>query len=216
MSIQVEIWSDIMCPFCYIGKKRFEAALAQFPHHKSVTVTYRSFELDPNAERDQAHDVHDMLAAKYGMSREQAKSMNENVGQAAKEAGLTFHFDTMVLTNTFDAHRLIHWAAAQGKQAEMTERLFLAYFTQSRHVGDQAQLAVLAEEIGLNAEAAADMLASDDYTDAVHADEQAARQLGISGVPFFLFNRKLAVTGAQSADVFLDALQQAWEASQQQ
>ncbi|MDT9726219.1 DsbA family oxidoreductase [Xylanibacillus composti] len=206
--MQVEIWWDIMCPFCYIGKTRFEAALKQFPKRESVTVIYRSYELDPRAERDIDQDVHDMLAAKYGMSREQAKSMNDNVAQMAKEVGLAFDFDGMVLTNTFDAHRMIHWASTQGKQAEMADRLFQAYFTEAKHVGEPAQLAALAGEIGLDAEAAAAMLAGSDFADAVRADEHAAQQLGVRGVPFFLLNRKLAVTGAQSVDVFLDALQQ--------
>ncbi|TDF94469.1 DsbA family oxidoreductase [Paenibacillus piri] len=209
--MKVEIWSDFMCPFCYIGKRRFEAALEQFANNQQVEVIYRSFELDPQAQRDVGHDVHDMLAHKYGMSREQAKSMNDNLTAQAESVGLTYHFDTMILTNTFDAHRLAHFAAKYGRMHEMTERLLLAYFTESKHIGDHAALTDLAAEIGLDRDETARMLAGTDYTEEVRADEQEAAGLGIRGVPYFVINRKYAVSGAQQSELFLEALQKAWE-----
>ncbi|GGF99052.1 DsbA family oxidoreductase [Paenibacillus abyssi] len=208
--MKVDIWSDFMCPFCYIGKRRFEAALERFSNKDDVEVVYRSFELDPNAKRDVDFDVHDMLASKYGMSRERAMSMNDDLTAQAQAVGLTYHFNTMILTNTFDAHRLAHFAAKHGKMTEMTERLLKAYFTESKHIGDHETLAALAEEVGLDKHEAAQMLAGDDYTKEVRADEQEAVNLGIRGVPFFVINNKYAVSGAQSSEVFLQALEKAW------
>lgn len=212
--MKVEIWSDIGCPFCYIGKRRFEAALERFAHQQDVEVVYRSFELDPRAPRDVPHDVYDMLAGKYGMSREQAKAMNVNVGEQAKSVGLDFQFDTIILTNTFDAHRLIHFAAEHGKMKEMAERLFRAYFTDSLHVGDRAVLAGLAAEVGLDEQAAASMLAGDGYAEQVAANEREAARLGIRGVPYFVIDRRYAVSGAQPEEVFLGALNKAWSEKQ--
>jgi predicted DsbA family dithiol-disulfide isomerase len=209
--LKVEIWSDIACPFCYIGKRQFEAALNRFKHKDPVEVVYRSFELDPNAKRDNDFDVYDMLAGKYGMTREQAISANDGVAKQAQSVGLTFRFDTMILTNTFDAHRMTHFAAKYGKMKEMTERLFQAYFSNSLHVGDREVLAGLAADIGLDKAEAAAVLAGGDFTDHVRADEQEARKFGINGVPFFVINRKYGVSGAQASDVFLNALQQAWD-----
>lgn len=208
--MKVEIWSDFVCPFCYIGKRRFEAALEQFAHKNEIEVVYRSFELDPNAKRDYNHDVHDMLASKYGMSREQAKAMNDDVAGQAEAVGLTYYFDSMIITNTFDAHRLAHFAAQYGKMNEMTERLLKAYFTDCKHIGDHETLAALAAEIGLDKNEAAKMLAGDQYTKEVRADEQEAVNLGIRGVPFFVINNKYAISGAQPSEVFLGALQKAW------
>jgi predicted DsbA family dithiol-disulfide isomerase len=209
--MKVEIWSDIMCPFCYIGKRRFEEALRSFEHKEEIEVVYRSFELDPNAKRDNDFDVYDMLAKKYGMTREQAISSNEGVARQAQSVGLTYRFDTMIMTNTFDAHRLTHFAAEHGKMIEMTERLFKAYFTESLHVGDREVLAGLAAEVGLDRDAAKAALESGAYADAVRADEQEARRFGISGVPYFVLNRKYGVSGAQPSEVFASALQQAWD-----
>ncbi|UJF34049.1 DsbA family oxidoreductase [Paenibacillus hexagrammi] len=206
----VEIWSDVMCPFCYIGKRRFEAGLRQFAHQEQVEVVYRSFELDPGAPRESEVDVHGMLAAKYGMSREEAIAMNEQVGSQAAEEGLTYRFDTMVLTNTFDAHRLIRFAASSGKSAEVAELLFRAYFTESRHIGDYSVLASIAEEAGLDRQAAAAMLESGQYGDEVRADEKQGEKLGIRGVPFYVVNRKYGISGAQPSQVFLDVLEKAW------
>ncbi|MDN9008974.1 DsbA family oxidoreductase [Brevibacillus laterosporus] len=212
--MKVEVWSDFACPFCYIGKQRIEAALDKFEHKDDVELVFRSFELDPKAQRDVDYDVHGMLVAKYGMSRDQAIAMNENLSSKAKEVGLTFQFDTLILTNTFDAHRLAKYAFKQGKMNPMAQELFQAYFTDSRHLGDHETLVELAVKIGLDRDEALKVLASDDYSSEVRADEEEASRLGVSGVPFFVIDRKYAVSGAQSTDVFLNALQTAWKESQ--
>ncbi|TGV07152.1 DsbA family oxidoreductase, partial [Mesorhizobium sp. M00.F.Ca.ET.186.01.1.1] len=142
--MKVEVWSDFACPFCYIGKRQLEGALSQFPNKDQVEVVYRSFQLDPTMARDTNMDMHQVLASKYGMSLEQAKGMNDRVAQQAKGVGLDYYFDTMIPTNTFDAHRLAHYAATHGKMTEMKERLLKAYFTESLHLGDHEVLAQLA------------------------------------------------------------------------
>lgn len=211
--MKVDIWSDFACPFCYIGKQRLETALNQFANKDDVEVVFKSFELDPHAPRDVDHDVHDMLAAKYGMSREQAIAMNENLSHQAKDAGLTFQFDTLKLTNTFDAHRLAQYAAKQGKMNRMTQELFQAYFTNSLHLGDHDTLIELAVKIGLDREEARKVLSGTDYSVEVRADEEEAQRLGVRGVPFFVIDQKYAISGAQSSDMFLQALQTAWQES---
>ncbi|MBP2001230.1 putative DsbA family dithiol-disulfide isomerase [Paenibacillus shirakamiensis] len=207
--MKVEIWSDYACPFCYIGKRRFEEALEQFPDRDQVEVVYRSFELDPTAPLRVEQDIHDMLASKYGMPREQAIATNHNVTAQAKSVGLEYNLDTMILTNTLDAHRLTHLAAEQVLAKELNERLLRAYFTDSLNLGDHEVLADLAEEVGMNRTKALEVLASNQYTEAVRADEQEAGQLGIQGVPFFVMDRAYGVSGAQSLEVFLDALHKA-------
>jgi predicted DsbA family dithiol-disulfide isomerase len=207
--MRVEIWSDIVCPFCYIGKRRYEEALAQLPYRDEVETVYRSFELDPNAPVKADRDLHDSLAAKFGISREQAKDMNDQVTEQARSVGLTYNLDQAVPTNTFDAHRLTHLAAKHGKMVEMTERLFQAYFTEGKHIGDRQVLAELAADIGLDPAVVSEALDSSSYTDEVRADEREAAQLGIRGVPFFVINRKYAVSGAQPTEVFIRALEKA-------
>lgn len=208
--MKIEIWSDFACPFCYIVKRRFEQAVEQFSHKDELEVVYRSFELDPNSPRDIGHSVHDMLSQKYGMSVEQAKTMNANVVAQAESVGLTYHMDTIVLTNTFDAHRLAHFADTRGKMHEMTERLLKAYFTDSLHLGDHAVLASLAEEVGLDKAEAERILAGDTYASEVRADEQEGAELGITGVPFFVIDRKYGISGAQPLEVFVQALEKAY------
>jgi predicted DsbA family dithiol-disulfide isomerase len=209
--MQIEIWSDSACPFCYVGKRRLEAALEKFEHRDRLDIQYRSFELDPTAKKDYDYDVHEMLAKKYGMSRDQAVQMNVNLGQQATAVGLQFNFDTIVLTNTFDSHRLSHFAGHNGKRNEMTEALLRAYFTDSKHLGDRETLLDLAAEVGLDREEAAEVLDSDRFTEAVRDEEREANELGIRGVPFYVINRKYAISGAQSPETFLQALNQAWE-----
>lgn len=211
--MKVEIWSDIGCPFCYIGKKRFEQALAQYEDAEQVDVVFRSFELDPGAPRDLGHSVYEMLAAKYGMSVERAKEMNAGVTGQAKELGLDYNMDDVVLTNTFDAHRLIRFAEQHGLMQQMTERLFKAYFTDGLHVGDHAVLADLAEEVGLDRAEAGQMLAGDSFGEQVRADEHQAAKLQIRGVPYFVFDRRYAVSGAQSPEALLGALRKTAEAA---
>jgi len=212
--MKVEIWSDFICPYCYIGKRRFESALSEFPYKEQMEVIYRSFELDPHAEKDQHTDIHGALARKFHISYEQAKSMNENVGRLARDVGLTYRFEKMIPTNTFDAHRLMHFAKAHGRMKEMVEILFRSYFTDGKHIGDREVLARLAEEAGLNREEALRALHSDQYVQDVRADEAEANRFGIQGVPFYVINRKYAVSGAQSQDLFLQALNQAWKDEQ--
>jgi len=209
--MKVEIWSDYVCPFCYLGKRRFENAMRQFEHRDSVEVVYRSFELDPHARRDGNPGVHEMLAAKYGMSREQAVANTDNLTRQAKALGLEYHMERAILTNTFDAHRLTHYAATQGKRSEMTERLLKAHFTDSLHLGRVETLADLAAEVGLDRAEALRALQEGRFADEVREDEREAARLGVRGVPFYVVNRKYAVSGAQPSEVFLRALRQAWE-----
>lgn len=209
--MKIEIWSDFACPFCYIGKRRLETALEQFAHKDSLEIIYKSFELDPQAPVEVNHDVHDMLSAKYGMSREKAIEMNRSVSSQAKEVGLDFQPDAIKLTNTFDAHRVAQYAATQGKASEMTEELFRAYFTDSRHLGDHETLANLAVEAGLGRTEVLELLAGTNYAAEVRADEAEARQLGVTGVPFFVIDRKYAISGAQPSSAFLQAIQTAWD-----
>jgi predicted DsbA family dithiol-disulfide isomerase len=177
-------------------------------------VTYRCFELDPTAERDINENIYEKLAKKYGMSIEAAKANTQNMVNMAKEAGLDYHMDTMVLTNTFDAHRLTMYAKTKGLMIEMTERILHALFTESKHIGDHETLTDLAAEVGLDREAVAKMLASDEMADEVRADERAAQQIGVSGVPFYLIDKKYALTGAQPTEVFVQALQKVIAESQ--
>lgn len=208
--MKVEIWSDFMCPFCYIGKRRFESALEQFPHKDQIEVVYRSFELDPNASYKPGVSMDELLAAKYGMSIEQAKAANANVTQQAASVGLTYHMDRVIPANSFDAHRLVHFAAQHGKMKDMTERLFRAYFTDAENLEDKNLLADLAAEVGLEREQAMAVLESDSFQSEVRADEAAATNLGIRGVPFFVLGGKYAVSGAQPLEVFTDALDKAY------
>jgi predicted DsbA family dithiol-disulfide isomerase len=208
--MKVEVWSDVFCPFCYIGKRKFEQALAQFPHRDDVEVVWHSFQLQPDAPREIEGDVHEMLASKYGMTRQRAQEMNDHVTRQAAEVGLDYHLDKAQLTNSFDAHRLSHLAAAHGKQDVAEEALFTAYFTDGRHLGRHETLAEIGAELGLDSEEVATALAGDAYAREVHADIAEARSFGINGVPFFIFDRTYAVSGAQPSEVFLSALQRTW------
>jgi predicted DsbA family dithiol-disulfide isomerase len=209
----IEIWSDVMCPFCYIGKRHFEAALQRFEHRDEVEVTWRSFQLAPGLPRVCEGDVHDYLAAKYGGGRERAKAMNDDMAARAAQVGLTYNFDSAVLGNTFDAHRLAHMARAAGVEDAAVERVFRAYFTDSLAVSDPDVLARLGADVGLDADAVRAMLASDEYVDAVQAEADEALTLGIQGVPCFVIDRRFAVSGAQPPELILEALERAWEAS---
>ena len=208
--MKVEIWSDYQCPFCYIGKRRFENALQQFAQGDQVEVEFKSFELDPNAERDVKMSQDEMLMKKYNMSAEQVKSSNNQLTAQAKAEGLEYHLEQTVLTNTFDAHRLMQYAASKGKETEMNERLFFAHFTESKHLGDREILVELAEEIGLDKKETAEMLESKLYTAEVRTDEQEGSLLGVRGVPFFVIDRKYGISGAQPTEVFLDTLKKVW------
>ncbi|MFJ5761947.1 DsbA family oxidoreductase [Neobacillus sp. NPDC093182] len=187
-----------------MGKRRLEDAIKQVDH--PIEVTYRCYELDPTMGRDSKENMYELLAKKYGMSIAQAKANTERVVQMAKEVGLDYQMDTVILTNTFDAHRLTMYAKTQGLMKEMTERILRAYFTESKHIGDHETLTELAVEVGLNREEVEKMLESDDMSDVVRTDEQTAKQYGVTGVPFFLINKKYALTGAQPAETFVQVL----------
>lgn len=207
--MQVEIWSDIICPWCYIGKRRFEMALANFARRESVHVIWRSFELDPNSPPQYPGTLEEMLARKYGVSPQQAASMNARVTALAGEVGLEYRLTNARPGNTFDAHRLLHFAAAQQLGDRATERIMHAYFSELLPVGDRAALARIAPEFGIAENEALAMLESGDYSDAVRADESRATEFGITAVPFFLFDEKSNLSGAQPVEVFAKALQQA-------
>jgi len=209
MPLTVEIWSDLVCPWCYIGKRRFESALAQFDRAGEVEVEWKSFELDPNAPAHRGSTA-EHLARKYGMTLEQVARSHERMTALAAAEGLEYHLDETQGGNTFDAHRLLQLAKERGLGGEMKERLLRAYFTESEPVGEREVLARLAGEVGLAD--AAEVLVSDAYADAVRADEREARLLGISAVPFFVIDRYYGIEGAQPADVILQALDGAWVA----
>ncbi len=208
--MQVEIWSDMICPWCYIGKRRFETALANFAQRESVRVIWRSFELDPKAPRKHPGTLDEMLAHKYGVSPQQAAAMNERVTGIAREVGLEYRLNNAHPGNTFDAHRLLHFTATQQLGDRATERIMHAYFCEGLAVGDRAALARLAPEFGIAENEALAMLESDAYSKEVRADEARAAKLEITGVPFFLINEKTGISGAQPVEAFAEALQQAW------
>ncbi len=215
--MQVEIWSDVVCPWCAIGKRRFETALAEFEHRDEVEVRYRSFELDPTTPRTvegpPAGTATRRLADKYGVPLAQAEAMQQRVIEQAAGEGLDFRFDQARPGNTVDAHRLLHLAADRGRQAELKERLLLAYFTDGEPIGDVDTLVRLAGQAGLDEGEARSVLESDKYLADVREDQATARMLGISAVPFFVLDRKFGVSGAQPAEVLLGALGQAYAAA---
>jgi predicted DsbA family dithiol-disulfide isomerase len=211
--VQVEVFSDVVCPWCYIGKRRLEQALAQFSHADAVTVTFRSFQLDPSTPREADGTLTQRLASKYGVSLEQAQAMNQRVTDAAATVGLDFHLDRAHPANTFDAHRLLHFAAEHDRQAELKERLMRAYFTEGGRIADHSALADYAAQSGLDRQGAAGVLAAQDgdgYADAVRADFSLARSFGITAVPFFVIDRRYGVEGAQEADLLVQTLETAW------
>ncbi|MFE8700151.1 DsbA family oxidoreductase [Cytobacillus sp. FJAT-54145] len=189
-----------------MGKRRLEDALKKID--QPVEVVYRSFELDPTIERDVNYNIYEKLSNKYGMSIEQAKANCQNMNRMAQAEGLDYQFDTMILTNTFDAHRLTMLAKSKGLMHEMTERLLHAFYTESKHIGDHSTLIELALEVGLDQKEVTSLLESDLMANEVRSDQQEASELGIRSIPFFLINRKYAITGAQSTDIFVQSLQQ--------
>src|SRR4051812_8401872 len=211
--MKVEIWSDVVCPWCYVGKRRFEQALARFPHAAEVEVVYRAFELDPGTPRERTGDHNEHLARKYGLTVERAQQMNAQMTETAAAEGLDFRFDAMRGGNTFDAHRLLHLALDRGQQLELKERLLLATFTEGEPIGDPTALVRLAVDAGLDKTEVTEVLDSNRYADAVRHDEQQAASYGISGVPFFVVDGKYGVSGAQPADVLLAVLQHAYDDS---
>ncbi|MEU0205348.1 DsbA family oxidoreductase [Streptomyces canus] len=211
--MRVEIWSDIACPWCYVGKARFEKALEAFPHRDGVEVVHRSFELDPGRDKSDVQPVLAMLSKKYGMSEAQAQAGEENLGAQAAAEGLAYRTRDRDHGNTFDLHRLLHLAKEQGRQDELVQIFYRANFAEERSLyteGDE-RLVELAVEAGLDADEVREVLADPTaYADDVRADEREAAELGANGVPFFVLDRKYGVSGAQPAEVFTQALTQAW------
>jgi len=207
--MKIEIWSDIFCPFCYIGKRRFENALNKFENKEEVEVSFKSFELNPNAEKVNNNNIHQAIVEKYGISLEEARNNNDNIVKQAKGLGLDFNFDTLVLTNSFDAHRIIHFAKDFGKDNEMVEALFKAYFIDSKNVSDFNTLRDIAKSIGLDKDEVIKVLNSNKYEKEVREDEALARSYSITSVPTFIIDNKFIVSGAQSEDIFLMALRNA-------
>lgn len=214
--MKVEIWSDIQCPFCYIGKRRFEQALAEFEHKEDIQVEWKSFQLNPDLKTDPGTSVVQYLADHKGWTLDYARQMNEGVTQMAAEVGLTYNMDNAVLANTFSAHQLAHIAAAEGKGNEAEELLFSAYFIEGKNIADQEVLAGLGTQLGLDAGQVKEQLANHTYADAVLKDMYEAQVLNIRGVPFFVLNDKYAISGAQPEPVFLQVLEKAYHEQQNQ
>lgn len=205
--IKIEVWSDFVCPFCYIGKRRLETALDKFEYKDEVELVFKSYELDPLAKKKYDENIHQIIAKKYGITVEQAKKSNEQIVAQAKELGLNYNFDDLIPTNTFDAHRLAHYAKSEGKMNELTERILKAYFVDSLNISDHNALAGLAGEAGIDTQKALEVLKSDSYTSEVRKDEEDASRLKISGVPYFVINSKYFINGAQREELFLEALE---------
>ncbi len=207
--MRVDVWSDVVCPWCYVGKARFEKALRAFGHRDEVEVVFRSFELDPGQPKDQRETVLGMLSKKYGMSEEDARAADARAAGLAKAEGLGFDSDRPI-GNTFDIHRVIHLGREEGLQKELINAVYEAYFAQGLQVFDRDVITEVAAEAGLEYRAVGEVLDGDAYAGAVRQDEGMARDLGITGVPFFVFDMALAVSGAQPAETFASALNQAW------
>ena len=210
--MRVDIWSDVICPWCYVGKSRFEKALSTFEHRDEVEVVYHSFELDPNSPHGTGESNLSMLSKKFGKSRAEALAMDDHVGSLARAEGLGFDSERPV-GNTFDIHRVLHLGRDKGVQQELLSAVNEAYFAQARDVFDRAVLTEVAAGAGLDAAEVGKVFDSGDYADEVRQDERQAREIGINGVPFFVFDMALGASGAQPAELFTRALDQAWEGS---
>lgn len=213
--MKVDIWSDIMCPFCYIGKRKLETALAQFPDRDKVELVWHSFQLDPTIEYVPGRNLHEYLAERKGQSLEWSVNVHGQMTKTAAAEGLTYNFEKAVIANSFDAHRLIQLAKTHQLGDAMEERLFKAYFTDGENMGDHDTLVRIGSETGIPATEISDMLKSGAYTAEVKKDIAQAEAYGISGVPFFVLNDKYGISGAQPAEVFLDGLQHAWKEYEQ-
>jgi predicted DsbA family dithiol-disulfide isomerase len=209
--MKVEIWSDVMCPFCYIGKRKFEKALAEFPDKADIELEWKSFQLAPDMKTTLGKSIHQYLAEHKGFGLEEAKRMNDHVTAMAEKVGLTYNFDKSIVANSFNAHRFSHFAKQKGKQNEAEEKLFQAYFTNGKNIDDYNTLIHLGEEIGLDPMELRTALEKGAFGDEVNADIEEAHQLGVQGVPFFVFDRKYAVSGAQESQAFTQVLEKSFE-----
>ena len=211
LNMKIEIWSDYVCPFCYIGKRQLEKAIQDTGFADQVELVYKSYQLDPNTPTDSTKTMHEALAGKYGMSIEKAKEMTQGVVERAKEVGLDYNFDDTMVENTLKAHRLVKWAEQQGDAAQLVEALLHSYFIEAKRIGQDDVLLAIAEQLGFNREEAVKVLASHIFADAVQADIQEGTQLGVRGVPFFVINQKYGISGAQQQEVFENTLRQVAE-----
>jgi predicted DsbA family dithiol-disulfide isomerase len=211
--VVVEVWADVACPWCYVGKRRFEAALRELGDDADIEVRWRSFELDPRAPRTQPLSAPEVLARKYRVSLDQANAMNARLKAEARKEGLELAPEKIRMVNTFDAHRLIHYANGVSRGAEMTERLFQAYHVEGEDLADIDNLVELGAQLGLDRSTTRKALENDDFAADVRADEQRAADFGISGVPFFAIDERLGISGAQPVEVFVSALRQAAQAA---
>jgi predicted DsbA family dithiol-disulfide isomerase len=205
--MRVDIWSDLVCPWCYVGKRRFEKALARFDNRDEVQIVHRSFQLNPAAPRDRTSNRREMLMQKYRLSPTQADEMDARMTQTAAGEGLEFHLEGTLTGSTFDAHQLVHLANAHGLQDAVIERFYRAYFSEQRSLFAADSLVELVAEAGIDRDDAAAALHDDRYADAVKKDIEIARQLGVTGVPFFVINDRYGISGAQAPETFLDVLQ---------
>ena len=208
MMLKIEIWSDYVCPFCYIGKRTLEQSLLKTGFNNQAEVTFKAYQLDPATPVDSTISVYESLAAKFGQSVEQAKEMTKGVASHAEQVGLQYDFDNMVQANTLAAHRLAKWAETKGREAVLTEQLLNAYFIEAEHIGKHDVLLDHAEKVGLPRNEAKAVLDSDDFLSEVEQDIAEAGQLGVQGVPFFVINRKYAISGAQPLEAFVDSIRQ--------
>jgi predicted DsbA family dithiol-disulfide isomerase len=208
--LKIQIWSDVMCPFCYIGKRKIEEALSLFENKEMVKIEWKSFQLDPSFVATQNESIVDHLAAKYRKDVDWAKNMVDNMTENAKNSGLDFHFEKAILANSLNAHRLLHLAKKQNLSNELKELLFRAYLTEGKNVNDLNTLKLLGLEAGLETDAIDEVLDSAIYATAVTQDQEEAQSLGVTGVPFFVFDNKYAVSGAQPMEVFLNTLEKTW------
>lgn len=205
--MQIEIWSDVVCPFCYIGKRRLEKALEQFSGKDNVAIIWKSFQLDPEMNVAKGTTVHEYLAQRKGITADKAREMNDYMRHMAATVGLTYKFDEAIINNTFDAHRFLHLAAKHGVQNQAKEKVFAAYYTEGKDIGDHETLVAIGEALGINTQEIKDALISDAFAEEVHVDQYQAQQIGVQGVPFFVFNNKYAVSGAQATEVFSQVLE---------
>lgn len=207
--MKIEVWSDYVCPFCYIGKRELERALKTLGLEEKVQVQMKSFLLDPTTPEDSEESVYEALGKKYHMPIEEVKKMTQNVASRAKEVGLEYNFDNMKNVNTLKSHRLMKWAETKGKEKEFSEKLFHAYFIEGKHIGKREILLSLVEEVGLNVSEAEELLNTNIYNEEVEQDIKEAMQLGVRGVPFFVINDKYGISGAQPQSLFKDAIEKA-------
>ncbi|MFA9378709.1 MAG: DsbA family oxidoreductase [Lachnotalea sp.] len=205
--MKIEIWSDYACPFCYIGKRKLELAIQQASIKEPIEIEFKSFELNPDSPKEYKENIHEIIASKYGIPVEEARATNDRIISMAKEVGLNYNFDDLKPTNTFDAHRLSHYAKAEGKNKEYSEAVLKSYFVESNLISNHEVLADLAESIGLDKQKALAILSSDQYAKEVREDEKKAHELRVDSVPYFLFNGTKAISGALPVESFLEVFQ---------